>query len=86
LESVAEDALGGLTGDEFDTLNDTINYDVLNARVFSFGVFTDQDGIDVVVGSFVALKGTARADVGEKVEGSSECEVERDVTLANGSL
>ena len=75
-----------MTGDELDTLDNTVNYDVLDARVFSFGVFTDQDSVDVVVGSFVAFERAARADVGEEVECSSKCEVEGDVTLSNGRL
>lgn len=86
LEGVAQDALRCLTRDEFDALDDAVDYHVLDARVFSFGVFADQDGVDVVVGGFVTFERAARADVGEEVECSSECEVEGDVTLSNWRL
>jgi hypothetical protein len=57
---------------------------MLDARVFSLSVLTDQDGVDVVVGCLVAGDGSAWSDVGEEVEGSAEGQVEGDVTLANG--
>jgi hypothetical protein len=57
---------------------------VLDTRVFSLGVLTDQDGVDVVVGCLVASDGSAWSDVGEEVEGSTEGQVEGDVALANG--
>ena len=86
LEGVAEDALGSLLGDELDGLDDAIDDDVLDARVLALCVFTDEDGVDVVVGSLVAGNGLARAQVGKEVEGAAERQVERDVTLANGRL
>jgi hypothetical protein len=86
LEGVTEDALGSLAGDELDGLDNTVDNDVLDARVFSLGVLTDEDSVDTVVGGLVTLDGLARTDVGEEVEGTTESQVERDVTLANGSL
>jgi len=49
---------------------------VLDAAVFTFSILTDEDGVDVVVGGFVAGNGFAGADVGKKVESSAESEVE----------
>jgi hypothetical protein len=86
LEGKAQDALRSLAGDELDGLDDAVDNNVLNARVFSLGVFTDEDGVDVVVGGFVALDGLARTDVGEEVEGTTESQVEGNVTLADGGL
>lgn len=86
LEGVTEDTLGSLAGNELDGLDDTIDNDVLDARVFSLGVLTDENSVDTVVGGLVALDGLARTDVGEEVEGTTESQVERDVTLANGGL
>ena len=86
LESKAQDSLRGLLGDELDALHNAIDDDVLNARVFTLGVLTDQDGIDVVVRSLIASNGTARTHVGEKVEGTAESEVQRNVSLSNGGL
>lgn len=59
---------------------------MLNSRVFTLGVLSDQDGIDVVVVCLVAGDGPAWSQVGEEVEGSSEGKVERDVSLANRGL
>lgn len=86
LEGEAQDTLTSLAGDELDALDDTVNNDVLNARVFTLGVLSDQDGVDVVVGGLVASDGSARTQVGKEVEGSSEGKVKGDVTLADGSL
>ena len=85
LEGVAEHTLTGLAGDELDRLDNAVHNDVLNARVFALGVLTDEDGVDVVVGSLVSLDALAGTHVGEQVEGPSEGQVEGDVTLANGS-
>lgn len=84
LEGISQDALRGLAGDELDALDNAVDDNVLNARVFSLGVLADQDGVDIVVGRLVAGDGAAGTDVGEEVEGAAEGEVERDVTLANG--
>lgn len=86
LESESEDTLGSFAGDELDALNDTIDNDVLNAGVFTLGVLSDQDGIDIVVGGLETGDGAAGSQVGEEVEGSTKSEVERDVALANGGL
>lgn len=86
LESVAEDTLGSLAGDELDGLDDAIDNDVLNARVLALSVLTDEDGVNTVVGGLEAGDGAARAEVGEKVEGPAEGQVKGNVALANGSL
>lgn len=86
LEGVAEDTLGSLAGDELDGLDNAIDNDVLNARVLALGVFTDEDGVNAVVGGLEASNRAARAEVGEKVEGPAEGQVEGNVALANGSL
>jgi hypothetical protein len=85
LEGEAEDALGSLAGDELDALDDTIDNDVLNARVLALGVLTDQDGVDAVVRGLEASDGAARSEVGKEVECTAEGKVKGDVTLANGS-
>jgi hypothetical protein len=86
LEGETENTLGSLAGDELDALDDTVNNDVLNAGVFTLGVLTDEDSVDVVVGGLVASDGLAGTQVGEKVESTTEGQVQGDVTLANGSL
>lgn len=84
LEGVAEDALGGLAGDELDALHDTVHNDVLDAGVLALGVLTDQDSVDVIVRGLEADDAPAGTHVGEEVEGTAEGQVERDVTLSNG--
>ena len=84
LEGVSKNALRGLAGDKLYALDDTIDDNVLNAGVFPLGVLTDQDGVDVVVGGLEALDGPAGTNVGEEVEGATEGQVQRDVTLADG--
>jgi hypothetical protein len=67
-------------------LYNTVNHNVFNTRVFSFSVLSDQDGIDVVVWGLVSGDGSARSDVGEKVECSAEGQVEGDMAFANWGL
>lgn len=59
---------------------------MLNAGVFALGVFADENGVDIVVGGFIACNGFAGADVSEEVEGTAEGEVQRDMAFADGSL
>jgi hypothetical protein len=84
LEGVSQDALRGLAGDELDALHDTIDHNVLNTRVFSLSVLSDQDRVHVVVGCLIAGNRPAGTDVGEEIEGSAERQVEGNVTLADG--
>lgn len=84
LESVSQNPLRGLAGDELDGLNDTVNNNVLDAGVFTLGVLTDQNNVNVIVRGLVACNGLAGTEVGEKVECAPEGEVKRDVALADG--
>ena len=84
LEGVTQDTLRSLAGDKLNALDDAINDNVLNTGVLALSVLTDQDGVDVVVGGLVALDRPAGTDVGEEVEGTAECQVKRDMTLADG--
>ena len=86
LESESEDTLGSVSGDKLDRLNDTINNGVLNTRVFSLSVLSDQDGVDVVVWGLVAGYRSARSDIGEEVEGTTEGKVKRNMSLSNWGL
>lgn len=86
LEGEAQDALRGLAGYELDALDDTVDDDVLNARVLALGVLSDQDRVDIVVGGLEAGDRAAGTQVGEEVEGTAEGEVEGDVALADRSL
>ena len=48
---------------------------MFNTRVFSLGVLSDQNRVDVIVRSLVPGDGAAGSDVGKEVEGSAEGEV-----------
>lgn len=65
LECEAEDALRGFAGDELDGLYDAVDDDVFNARIFAFGVFADEDRVDIVVWCLVASNRLARTKVGK---------------------
>jgi hypothetical protein len=84
LEGETENTLRSLAGDELDALHNTVDDNMLNTGVFTLGVLTDENSVDVVVGSLVASNGTARTQVGEQVESTAESQVQGDVTLANG--
>lgn len=86
LEGEAENALTGLAGDELDALDDTVDDDVLNARVFALSVLTDENSVDTFVWGLEAGDGAARSEVGKEVEGTTESQVERDVSLTDGGL
>lgn len=86
LEGKSEDTLRCLSGDKLDTLHNTINNNVLNSGVFSLGVLSDKDNVNIVVWGLVAGNGSAGTEVGKEVEGSSECQVKRNMSLANGGL
>lgn len=86
LEGESQDTLGSLTGDELDALNDAIDDNMLNARVFTLSVLSDQDGVDIIIRGLVASDGSAGSQISEEVERSSESKVQRDMSLANGGL
>jgi hypothetical protein len=83
-ESITSNTLRSLLGDQLDGLNNTINDFVLDTRVFTLSVFTDKDSIDILVRGLVANNGAARTNIGIEVEGTTQSQVERNVTLTNG--
>lgn len=86
LETETEDTLGGGASDQLDGLDNTIDDLVLDAGVFTLSVLTDEDGVDVVVGGLEAGDGSARTNVGEKVEGTAESQVKGNMALSDGGL
>jgi hypothetical protein len=66
-------------------LNNTVNNYVLDSTVFTLGVFSNQERVNIVVRSLVSLDRFAWSDVGEKIEGSAKSKIEGDMTLADGS-
>ena len=59
---------------------------MLDSGVFTFGVFPNQDSVDVVVGRLVAGDGFAGSDVRKEVERAAEGEIKGDMPFAYGSL
>ena len=86
LESVSENALGCLSRDELDALDNTINDNMLDTGVLSLGVLTDEDCVDIVVRCLETFDRLAGTDVREEVECAAKSEVQGDVTFANGCL
>jgi hypothetical protein len=45
----------------------------------------DQDGVDVVISGLVSVNADTRSDVGEQAESPPQSQVQRNVTLSDGS-
>jgi hypothetical protein len=86
LEGKSQNPLGCFPGDELYTLNNAIDNNMLNAGVFTLGVLTNENSVDVVVRSLVPYDGPAGSEVGEKVESAAEGQVQRDMALSNRCL
>lgn len=84
LERISNNLLGGLSGDELDGLDNTWDHGVLDTRVFTFGVLSDQHGVDVLVRSWVTSDRFRWSNVGKEVECLSQSQVEGSVTFSNG--
>ena len=56
---------------------------MFNTRVLSFGILTNEDSINVVVGSLEALDRDTWSDVGKEIECSTESQVEGNVSLSD---
>src|SRR5665213_1224646 len=72
LEGITEYTLGSSASDKLDGLDDTVDDHVLDTRVFSFCVFSNDNRINIVVGSLVTFNRSAWPDIGKEVEGSTE--------------
>jgi len=59
---------------------------MFNTRVLSLRVFTNKDGVDVIIRRLETLDRDARTDVGEEVESSSESQVQGNMTFTNYNL
>ena len=86
LEGELQYSFRGLLSYELYRLDNAINDDMLNAAVFSFGVLPDKDSVNIVVWGFITSNGFAGSDIGEKIEGSAQGKVERDMAFANWCL
>ena len=59
---------------------------MFDPTVFSFCVFADKDGVDVIIGGFVAGDRDAGTDVGKEVECTAKSEVERNMAFSYRGL
>ena len=55
---------------------------MFDPTVLSFGVFADKDGVDIVIGGFVAGDRDAGTDVGKEIKGTTKSEIERDMSFS----
>lgn len=55
---------------------------MFDPTVFTLGVFADKDGVDVVIGGFVASDRHAGTDVGKEVECTAKSKVERNMAFS----
>lgn len=58
-------------------------YLVLDTRVFTLSIFTNEDSVNIVIRRLVALYRNARPDIGKQVERSTKCQIKGDVTLSD---
>lgn len=56
---------------------------MLDTRVFSFRVFTNENGVDIIVWRLVPGDGNARPNIGKKVKGPPEGQVEGNMSLSD---
>jgi hypothetical protein len=56
---------------------------MLNSRILPLSVFTYQYRVHIIIRSFESPDGNAWTDIRKKVEGSSQSQVQRHMTLAN---
>ena len=75
LKRKSQHFLTRLFSDQFYTLHHTRDNNMFNPTVLALCVFSNQDCVDVFVGSVVSGDGTTGTDVGEEREGSSEGQV-----------
>ena len=59
---------------------------MFDPTVFSFGVFADKDGVNIVIRGFVAGDRHAGTDVGEEIERTAKGEVERNMAFSYRGL
>ena len=83
VKRVSGHALACFPSDELDGLDYAINNLMLDTRVFALSVLSNEDGVDIVVGRFVALDGCAGSDIRKEVEGTTEGQVQGYVAFAN---
>lgn len=76
LKGKTKDTFTGVLGDKLDTLNNTIDNNMLDTGVFALSVFANKNSVNVIVGRFVSSDGPAWSDVGKEVECSTESKVE----------
>jgi hypothetical protein len=56
---------------------------MLNARIFSLGIFPNQHSIHIVVWSLISLYRDTRPNVSKKVERATKSQIERNMALAD---
>lgn len=70
-------------GNELDRLHNTVDDLVLDTRVLSLRILSNDDRVDIVVRRLESDDGPTRTNIGEERECSSQSEIERDVSLSN---
>jgi hypothetical protein len=72
LKRIPQNLLARPLRDKFDTLHNPGNDNMLNATVLAFGVFTDEDCVDIVIGSLVPFDTATGTHVCEEGKGAAE--------------
>ena len=83
VKRVSGHALACLPSNELHRLDHAINNLMLDTRIFALSVLSNEDGVDIIIGCFVALDGCARSNIRKEVEGTTKGQVEGYVAFAN---
>lgn len=86
LEGKAENTFGRFSRDELNALHNAIHHNMLNSRIFSLSVFSNEDSLDIVIWSLVASDRPSRSDVCEKIKGTAKSKVEGNMAFADRCL
>ncbi len=83
VKRVSGHTLARFPSNELDGLDYAINNLMLDTRVFALSVLSNEDGVDIIIGGFVALDGCAGSNIRKEVEGTTEGQVEGYMAFAN---
>lgn len=59
---------------------------MFDSTVFSFGIFTDKDGVDIVIRGFVTGDRNTGTDISKEIERAAKSEVERHMAFSYRGL
>jgi hypothetical protein len=56
---------------------------MLNSRVFTLSIFSDQNCINIIIKGFVTCNRAARSNISKKIESIAESEIQRYIAFSD---